>query len=348
MGTQKSLQQYLTEWSDNNIDRAAITDTILALAEASIKVGKLIARGSLAGSLAEIVGNNADGDAQKKLDVVADRIFIEALGNAPVAVVGSEENEKALPLDSGAPLAVAIDPLDGSSNIETNVSVGTIFSILPVESNNGKAIEEAILQSGRKQVAAGYIIYGPQTILVLTVRSGVEIFTLDPDSSKYVSTASNINIPADKKEYAINASNYCHWNEPVRAYIDDCVSEHTRSSEDKFNMRWIASLVAESYRILIRGGIFLYPEDNRPGYHNGRLRLVYEANPIALLIEQAGGKAIDGKCNILDIKPDNLHQRIPFIFGSARAVDRVSDYYGNRKSRISRAPLFAQRGLFRD
>ncbi len=348
METQASLQQYLAEWSVDSSERAAIADTLLALADASIRVGKIMARGPVAGSLAEIVGNNTDGDAQKKLDVVADRIFIEALGNAPVAVVGSEENETALLLDGSARLAVAIDPLDGSSNIETNMSVGTIFSILPVEGNSGEVIEEAILQPGRRQVAAGFIIYGPQTILVLTVCSGVVTFTLDPDLSKYVSTASDISVPADKKEYAINASNYCFWHAAVRAYIDDCVCEHTKSGEDKFNMRWVASLVAEAYRILVRGGIFLYPEDDRPGYQNGRLRLVYEANPIALLIEQAGGKATDGMRNILDIEPDNLHQRIPLVFGSARAVERVSDYYGDRKSRISRAPLFAQRGLFRD
>ncbi len=348
MSTQASLQQYLTAWSSGNSARTEVADTLLALADASIKVGKLIARGSAAGSLTEIVGNNADGDAQKKLDVIADRIFVEALGNAPVAVVGSEENERALQLTPDAPLAVAIDPLDGSSNIETNVSVGTIFSILPVEGIGGEMIEEAILQPVRNQVAAGFVIYGPQTILVLTVCSGVVTFTLDPDTSRYVSTVSDISIPVDKKEYAINSSNYCYWHAAIRAYIDDCVCDHSKSDQDKFNMRWVASLVAEAYRILVRGGIFLYPEDDRPGYQNGRLRLVYEANPIALLIEQASGKATDGTRNILDIEPNSLHQRIPLIFGSARAVDRVSDYYGDRKSRISRAPLFAQRGLFRD
>jgi fructose-1,6-bisphosphatase I len=347
MGNLVNLQTHLANWSGSDPDRGAIAKTVLALAGASIEVARLIARGPLAGSLAQVVGGNTDGDVQKLLDVVANKMFIEALGGAPVAVIGSEENGSALILDPDAPLAVAIDPLDGSSNIETNVSVGTIFSILPAAGGKGGVIEAAVLQPGSRQLAAGFVIYGPQTALVLTLCRGTFIFTLDPDSSHYLLSGANLRIPAGRQEYAINAANYCRWEKPVRAYIDDCISNDKASTESNFNMRWIASLVAETYRIIVRGGIFLYPRDNRPGYENGRIRLVYEANPIALLIEQAGGMATDGTCNILDIEPDDLHQRVPLIFGASEIVERVADYHTDRNSMVSHSPLFAQRGLFR-
>lgn len=347
MGKLASLETYLAGWSGYDQDRAAIVKTILSVVGASTTLGNLIARGPLAGPLAQIVGENADGDAQKELDIVANELFIEALSNAPVAVIGSEENETALTLNRDAALAVAIDPLDGSSNIETNVSVGTIFSVLPARDAAGGAIASPILQPGAKQLAAGFVIYGPQTALVLTVRQGTCIFTLDPESSQYMLTGRNVSIPAGKQEYAINASNYRHWEEPLRAYIDDCISDDSASHGGNFNMRWVASLVAEAYRIMVRGGVFLYPRDDRPGYQNGRLRLLYEANPIALLIEEAGGMATDGTRNILDIEPSDLHERVPLIFGSSEIVDRVADYHTNRNSMISRSPLFARRGLFR-
>ncbi len=341
------LESYLADWSGDDLDRDAIAKTVLSVAGASITVASLIARGPLAGQLAQIVGDNADGDAQKELDVRANEIFLEALGHAPVAVIGSEENDTALTLNRDAPLAVAIDPLDGSSNIETNVSVGTIFSILPAQLV-GNAIETAVLQPGAKQLAAGFVIYGPQTALVLTVGDGTQIFTLDPESSRYVLTSADVRIPAGKQEFAINASNYPHWEEPLRAFLDDCVSGDAALRGGKFNMRWVASLVAEAYRILVRGGVFLYPRDDRPGYQNGRLRLVYEANPIALLFKQAGGMATDGTRDILDIVPAKLHVRVPLVFGSSEIVDRVADYHVNRNTMISRSPLFSRRGLFRD
>lgn len=345
MNKLSTLNSFLQVWSAGNADRVAITRTIASLADASISVSQLIGRGDLAGRLARVVGDNADGDAQKALDIRANDIFIAALGNAPVAVIGSEENQSALVLDRAAPLAVAIDPLDGSSNIETNVSVGTIFSILPA--SGGAAGEATLLQPGAAQLAAGFMIYGPHTALVLTVGQGVQIFTLDPQSGIYLLTRDAIRIPVRSREYAINASNYHHWQNPMRVYIDDCISGDSAAQGEQFNMRWIASLVAETFRVMVRGGIFLYPRDDRPGYQNGRLRLLYEANPIAMLIEQAGGMATDGERRILDIEPTEFHQRVPLVFGSSEIVTQVADYHTNRNALISRSPLFARRGLFR-
>ena len=345
--TLPNLQSYLDDWAGSDTERQAVAVTIKAIADASVKVCDLITLGPLAGSLAAVVGDNADGDAQKELDILANDIFIEGLQGSPVNIFGSEESDTVLRLNEKGTLAIAIDPLDGSSNIETNVSVGTIFSILPMASASGPSDEDAVLQPGRNQLAAGFVIFGPQTALVLTVRQGTHIFTLDPRSGQFHLTSEKVMIPSGKLEYAINASNYRHWDTPLRAYIDDCMSGDQGPHGDNFNMRWVASLVAETFRILVRGGIFLYPRDARPGYQNGRLRLLYEANPIALLIEEAGGGATEGEFNILDIEPSELHQRVPLIFGSLEKVKRVTNYHNDRTSLISKSPLFGRRGLFR-
>ncbi|MEZ5932014.1 MAG: class 1 fructose-bisphosphatase [Alphaproteobacteria bacterium] len=322
---------------------AAAAEAIHAILSAAIRLEALIAKGPLAGALGEEIGENTDGDRQKALDLIADDLFARALASAPVAVIGSEEQEAPAILDPAAPVAVAIDPLDGSSNVDTNISVGTIFSILPMVDDPAAAM----LQPGRRQLAAGFVIYGPQTCLALTLGAGTDIYTLDRESGRFLRTREKIRIPPESSEYAINASNARHWEEPVRAYIDDNVAGAEGPRGKNFNMRWIASLVAEAYRILIRGGIFLYPGDRRPGYEEGRLRLVYEASPLAMIIEQAGGLATDGENRILDLQPKTLHQRVPLVFGSSTKVERVRAFHDGTLPGGERSPLFGRRGLFR-
>ena len=241
----------------------------------------------------------------------------------------------------GAPLAVNVDPLDGSSNIDTNLTVGTIFSILPAEGPS------PLLQPGHTQLAAGFIIYGPQTALVLTVGQGTHMFWLAPGAEDFLLVKRNVQIPAVAREYAINGSNFRFWDDAIKAYVIDCTLGEDGPRKANFNTRWLASLVAEAFRILTRGGIYLYPDDTRKGYTKGRLRLLYEANPIALLTEQAGGACTTGTQRMLDVAPASLHQRVALVFGSKNEVEEVAHYYSAPHSPGNRSPLFAQRGLFR-
>lgn len=344
MASFDSLSRHLRQWAGRDAGRRELAEAVEAVAAAAVQVAELIGQGPLAGALAAVVGENADGDAQKALDLRANDLFLAALRDTPVAAFASEESDTASMLNEGGSLAIAIDPLDGSSNIDTNVSVGTIFSILPMA---GHRIESAVLQPGDQQLAAGMLVYGPQTTLTLTLGSGTDLFTLDRLHGRFHLTRPDVEIPTGQREYAINASNYRYWDEPLRNYIDDCVSGADGPRGADFNMRWIASLVAEASRIFARGGIFLYPRDSRPGYQNGRLRLVYEANPVAFLIEQAGGAATNGERRILDIQPSILHQRIPLVFGSRDKVERVARYHSDPHAIGERSPLFAKRGLFR-
>jgi fructose-1,6-bisphosphatase I len=315
------------------------------LAQAAKQLSTLIGLGPLAGDLAGAQGSqNCDGDVQKKLDVIANACVVNAAERAQVAFIASEELDAPLSLNPSGPLALAIDPLDGSSNIGTNAPIGTIFSVLPAQATG---ISEVFLQPGSAQLAAGFFIYGSQTALVLTLGSGVAIFVLDRKAGEFVLAVDQVRIPADANEYAINASNYRHWEKAVRAYIDDCVQGADGPRGKNFNMRWIASLVAEAYRILMRGGIFLYPRDQRTGYRDGRLRLVYEANPVSFIVEQAAGAATDGAQRILELRPTSLHQRTPLVFGSARKVEVVTRYHTDPISSAERSPLFARRGLLR-
>jgi fructose-1,6-bisphosphatase I len=341
---QISLEAYLDDWSASYSDRQPVAVAVLAVALAAREIAELIARGPLAGPLDAEFGTNAAGDVQKELDVRANALLVAALQTTPVAAIASEELDEPLVCDESAPLIVALDPLDGSSNIDTDVSIGTIFSILPALGRGGV---HGFFQPGSRQIAAGYVIYGPQCALVLTVGRGTHIFTLERASGEFRLTKSAIRIPASACEYAINASNQRYWSEAIQAYFADCVEGEDGPRGQDFNMRWIASLVAECHRILARGGVFLYPADARKGYQQGRLRLLYEANPIALLIEQAGGKAIDGECPILEIAGTTLHQRTPLIFGSRLEVELIGRYVAGRHSVSERAPLFGLRGLFR-
>ena len=258
---------------------------------------------------------NADGDTQKKLDVIADEIVLDALRGTAAAAYLSEEREEAIPLDPDGGLIIACDPLDGSSNIGVNVSVGTIFSVLPADGGD--------LQPGRAQLAAGFFVYGPQTTLLLTTGSGTASFRMD-DDGRFVMISENVRIPSEASEFAINASNRRHWPAPITRYVEGCLAGADGPRGHDYNMRWVASLVAETWRIISRGGVFLYPADARKGYAAGRLRLVYEAAPVAMLVEQAGGRATDGVRDIMDITPDGLHQRVPLVFGAKNEVEAVA------------------------
>lgn len=345
MTEQITLEAFLTRWSQADPVKDATARAVAAIAEASAAISRRIARGPLSGNLAATVGDAGGGDVQKELDVWSNDCIIEALKGVGVAAIASEELKAPLALGDGL-VGVAVDPLDGSSNIDTNVSIGTIFSVLPAA---GAADTGAMfLQPGSAQLAAGYVIYGPCTALLLTAGEGTHMFTLDPVTGQFGLTLANVTIPQNSKEYAINASNYRHWSDGVRAYIDDCIAGVEGPRGEDVNMRWIASLVAECHRILVRGGVFLYPADARKGYEQGRLRLVYEGSPIAFLIEQAGGKAIDGKTRILDIKPTAIHQRTPLIFGSASEIERIARYKADPAAMYERSPLFRRRGLLRN
>ncbi len=337
-----TLGRHLEQWARANPQRLAVKAAVEAVADAGVQLAKLIAEGP--GQRAVAVGANTDGDTQVALDVLAHDLVVQRLAAAGVAACGSEEAETAEPLNPDGLVAVAVDPLDGSSNIETNAPVGTIFSVLPLPDDGS----DPFLKPGQVQLASGYIIYGPATDLVLTVREGTHVFTLDRDTDRFRMSRATISIPAETAEFAINMSNYRHWYEGIRQYIDDCLAGVEGPREKNFNMRWVASLVAEASRIFARGGIFLYPRDRRKGYGMGRLRLVYEANPIALLVEQAGGRATSGFERILDIVPASLHQRTPLIFGAAREVLRVEKFKAHPDAPGEHSPLFANRGLFRE
>ncbi len=340
-----TLDVYCDEIGRADPPRADCARTIRAIAGAAVQLSELIALGPLHGDQGASVGTNSDGDVQKALDVAAHDIVSAALRRAPVAYVASEESDEIATLDAGAPLAVAIDPLDGSSNIDTNGAIGTIFSILPAQEGNGPL--GPFGAPGHRQIAAGFVVYGPQTTLVLSVGNGEEIFTLDRRSGEFVRTRSGAVIVEGVAEYAINASNYRHWEAPVRVFVDDCLSGQEGPRGTNFNMRWNASLVAETFRILQRGGVFLYPADQRKGYEQGRLRLLYEAAPIAFIVEQAGGRATTGRGRILDAAATGLHQRVPLIFGCTGSVARLETLYAAPQLDADRSPLFAQRGLFR-
>jgi fructose-1,6-bisphosphatase I len=347
MHAHRSLQDHLDAWAGSDDLRLAVTKTVAAMAEACRDIATIIAAGPLTGKLGARRADGVGGDFQTELDVRINDLLVEALSGAPVAAIASEEMDAPLPLRPGAPIIVALDPLDGSSNIDTNVSVGTIFSLLP-NPPGGSGTEPAVfLRAGREQVAAGYFIYGPQTTLALTVGEGTDLFTLDPRSGIFRLTAAGVRVPPLAREFAINASNYRHWDRPIRLWFDECLAGADGARGENFNMRWIASMVAEAHRILMRGGIYLYPGDARQGYHNGRLRLLYEANPIGFLMEQAGGAASTGRERVLDRVPRLLHERVPFVFGAKEEVSRIEHYHLGPEAGADRSPLFGQRGLFR-
>jgi len=339
------LHAYLGETVRQDRNRAAAAAVIEALSGAAVELSRTIAAGPLCGITGKAGGVNPDGDSQKDIDIAADRLMRAALRTAPVAAVLSEEAELPEELDRDAPLCVAIDPLDGSANLENNISVGTIFSVRP----RGRDVISTFFEPGSVQCAAGFFIYGPQTVLVLALDGRVDFLILDPGAGRFVLVRRGVRILQDTPEFAINASNRRHWSSAVRSYIDDCLAGASGECGQNFNMRWIGSLVAEAYRILVRGGVFLYPADARPGYREGRLRLLYEAHPIALIMEWAGGAASSGRGRILELSARTLHQRVPLIMGSTRAVRDIDFVHEGVEPLFESgdAPLFTRRGLFR-
>ena len=327
-----SLTRYLIE---QERDHGTIPPQLRLLLEVVARSCKGISLSVTKGALGDILGatesENVQGEVQKKLDIIANEVLIEANEwGGHLAAMASEEMDSIHVIPNRYPQGeylLLFDPLDGSSNIDVNVSIGTIFSVLKKPTNSPAVSEADFLQAGNQQVAAGYCVYGPQTTLVLTVGNGVAMFTLDREQGSFVLTHENVKVPEDTQEFAINMSNMRHWDTPVKRYVDECLAGTEGPREKDFNMRWIASMVADVHRILTRGGVFMYPWDKREPNKPGKLRLMYEANPMSWLIEQAGGAATNGKQRILDIKPDALHQRVSVILGSKNEVDRVTEYH---------------------
>ena len=327
-----SLTQYLVE---QQRDRGQIPPPLRLLIETVARACKHIAISVNKGELGDVLGSadteNVQGEVQKKLDVIANEVLIEAnVWGGHLAAMASEEMDSIHLVPDRYPQGeylLLFDPLDGSSNIDVNVSIGTIFSVLRKVTNQRGVSEEDFLQPGKQQAAAGYCVYGPQTTLVLTVGDGVVMFTLDRETGSWVLTERQMQIPADTKEFAINMSNLRHWAPPVRRYIDECLAGKTGPREKDFNMRWVASMVADVHRILSRGGVFLYPWDQREPDKPGKLRLMYEANPMAFIVEQAGGAATNGRQRILDLLPTKLHERVSVVLGSKNEVQRVTSYH---------------------
>ena len=333
MAPKISLTRYLVE--EQRIDGSIPAQLRLLLevvARACKSISLAVNKGALGGVLGVSEGEseNIQGEIQKKLDIIANDVLIEANEwGGHLAAMASEEMVGIHLVPNRYPQGeylLLFDPLDGSSNIDVNVSIGTIFSVLKKPEGAGVS-EQDFLQAGAKQVAAGYCIYGPQTTLVLTVGDGVAMFTLDREQGSFVLTQRNLTIPEDTKEFAINMSNMRHWDEPVKRYIDECLMGKTGPRGKDFNMRWIASMVADVHRILTRGGVFLYPWDKREPEKAGKLRLMYEANPMGWIVEQAGGAASTGTQRILDIVPTQLHQRVSVILGSKNEVARAASYF---------------------
>lgn len=329
-----SLSRFLIEQTRSHQTPAELRFLIEVVARACKMISHQVSKGALGGVLGSMGTENVQGEVQKKLDVLSNEILLEANEwGGHLAAMASEEMEKAYQIPGQYPKGsylLVFDPLDGSSNIDVNVSVGTIFSVLRCPDRNGDTGdlgEEAFLQAGTEQVAAGYAIYGPQTMLILTLGSGVIGFTLDSEMGSFVLTHENMRIPETTAEFAINMSNQRHWEAPVKRYVDEMLAGVEGPLEKNYNMRWIASMVADVHRILTRGGIFMYPKDNRDPSMPGKLRLMYEANPMSFIVEQAGGVSTDGVQRIMDIQPTSLHQRVPVFLGSKEEVERVTGYH---------------------
>lgn len=344
--TGSSLDEHLDAEVARDAGLADTAATLRALAAAAIDVSETVGRGALAGDLGAQGEHNSDGDVQKALDVIAHTRFMQALAEAPVAEVASEEAEDVVVLNADAPLAVAIDPLDGSSNIGVGMVVGTIFGIRPKVAG-GDDPNASFKTPGTTQTAAGFVVYGPATTFVVTLGNGTRIFTLDRADGVFRLTHDRLKVVPSANEYAINASNARHWEAPIKAFIEDCQRGSEGPRDRDFNMRWTAALVADAQRVLIRGGVFLYPGDSRKGYAQGRLRLLYETAPMAFLMEQAGAAATDGQGRILDLVASKIHERSPLVFGSTEEVACVAKYYDGRHPAAGRSPLFGQRGLMR-
>ena len=332
MAKKVSLTQYLVE---QQREHGRIPSQLRLLIEVVARACKHIAIAVNKGALGDVMGSaeseNVQGEIQKKLDIISNEVLIEANEwGGHLAAMASEEMDTIHVVPNRYPQGeylLLFDPLDGSSNIDVNVSIGTIFSVLRKVGHHHGVAEEDFLQAGKNQAAAGYCIYGPQTMLVLTVGDGVAMFTLDREMGSWVLTAENVRIPDDTKEFAINMSNQRHWAPPVTRYIDECLLGKDGPRGKDFNMRWIASMVGDVHRILSRGGVFMYPWDKREPEKAGKLRLLYEANPMSFLVEQAGGASTNGTQRIMDLQPTKLHERVAVFLGSKNEVERATAYH---------------------
>ena len=319
-----TLSQFLEQKTGNLTPE--LSQVIETIANTCKTIDQALQKGALAGVLGSAEHENVQGETQKKLDVISNDYLIDALKVHPqVGGLASEELDEFTPAQENGKFLVLFDPLDGSSNIDINMCVGTIFSILPAQNAVTQASD--FMQAGTQQVAAGYVLYGPSTMLALTVGAGTVFFTFDPETQVFLLTSDAIQVAADTQEYAINASNQRHWEAPVQRYIAELQDGKTSVREKDFNMRWVACMVGDIHRILCRSGIFLYPYDTKDPQKAGRLRLMYEANPMSMLMEQAGGAATTGRVRILDIQPTELHQRVPVIIGSKNEVELATRYH---------------------
>lgn len=325
-----SFAEFVTQALPRNSPENCLGVLLLDIAAVVTKISEMTVRGGLDNLSGKLSSQNVQGETQLKLDVLTNDIFIEALTkNGTVSGLASEEMDDSIALNvssESAEFLVIFDPLDGSSNVAVNVSVGSIFSILAAPRNR-KPVDADYLQKGSQQLAAGYAIYGPATMLVITVGDGTHGFTLDPDDKTFYLTHPAIQIPTTTAEFAINASNQRHWEAPVARYVQECIAGVTGLRQQDFNMRWVASMVADIHRILMRGGIYLYPRDYKQPIKAGRLRLMYEANPMSMLVEQANGKSSTGRMAIMDLMPGDIHQRVPVIMGSKEEVALVERYH---------------------
>lgn len=319
-----TLNDYLTQRNTSQ----ALTSTINTIAHTCQQISDLLRRGALADILGDAGTDNIQGEDQKKLDVIANDLLLQALcNNSHCAGVASEELDHATPANANGEILALFDPLDGSSNIDINMAVGTIFSILPYNNQGVMPTDSDFLQNGTAQLSAGYVLYGTSTILTLTLGNGVAMFSLDPSLREFVLINDSVKILPDTCEYAINASNYRHWLAPIQRYIDECNQGKTGVRGKDFNMRWIAAMVGDVHRILVRGGVFTYPFDTKFPNKAGKLRLMYEANPMSFIIEQAGGASTDGVGRILDITPTDIHQRVPVVLGAKNEVDYIKNLH---------------------
>ena len=331
MTSKVSLTRYLVEQQRvGGLIPSQLRLLLEVVAQACKGISQAVNKGALGGVLGSADLENVQGEIQKKLDIIANDVLIEANEwGGHLAAMASEEMDSIYVVPNRYPQGeylLLFDPLDGSSNIDVNVSIGTIFSVL-VKPEGHAVTEQDFLQAGSRQVAAGYCVYGPQTTLVLTVGAGVAMFTLDREQGSFMLTQEQVRIPEETQEFAINMSNMRHWAPPVRRYIDECLAGTEGPRGKDFNMRWIASMVADVHRILTRGGVFMYPWDKREPHKAGKLRLMYEANPMSWLIEQAGGAATNGRTRILDLQPTQLHERVSVVLGSKNEVERITRYH---------------------
>ncbi len=306
-----------------------LQDLLVALTNTCTTLSDEVAQGALIGILGSAGTGNVQGEVQQKLDVIANDLLIAGVQSCQsLAGIASEEMEDPLPVGKGlGDYLLLFDPLDGSSNIDVNVSIGTIFSILKKPDPHAPLTTADFLQAGRTQVAAGYVVYGPQTILAISLGEGVDVFTLDKVSGEFLLIKQGVQISESTREFAINMSNMRHWAAPVKRYVDECLAGSGGVRQKDFNMRWIASMVADVHRVLSRGGVFMYPWDQRDPKKPGKLRLMYEANPMGFLVEQAGGSVINGVDTILDLQPQALHERVSVILGSKEEVNLLRQYH---------------------